>query len=84
MQTNTNAFVRTSPMNQNVHKRMLTNDNELTEVLFVSMHMLTLGRFRLCLRRPLLMKNSDKVVARRFRVCKEGRLHRPERRYPRF
>ena len=29
---------------------MLTN---LTEVLFVSMRMLTLGRFRLCVRRPL-------------------------------
>ena len=28
MQTNTNAFMRTSPTNQNVHKRMITNDNE--------------------------------------------------------
>ena len=28
MQTNTNAFMRTSPTNQNVHKGMITNDNE--------------------------------------------------------
>ena len=28
MHTNASAFMRTSPTNQNVHKRMITNDNE--------------------------------------------------------
>ena len=42
--------MRISPTNQNVHKRMITN---LIEVLFVSLCMFTLGRFRLCVRRPL-------------------------------
>ena len=37
--------MRTSPTIQNVHLRMITNR---AEVLFVSMRMMTLGRFRLC------------------------------------
>ena len=51
-QTNTTAFMRTSLTISSVHLRMITNR---TEVLFVSMRMMTLGRFRLCGRGPLIV-----------------------------
>ena len=49
-QTNADASMRTSPTILNVHLRTITN---WALVLFVSMRMMTLGRFRLCVRRPL-------------------------------